>query len=111
MCQVSSGELSLVDACVDLCIDFVERSPERVIDGTEDWKGGGEAGTEQTIIEAGEEQSSPEAEFGNAIAEAIRHALDHAMKTQTAELVGDRTLRKRFWIATGQSGQVMPQIG
>jgi hypothetical protein len=61
MCQVSSGELGLVDPCVDLCFDFVECALEGDIDGAQTWKCGGEAWTQKAIVEASEEQGGTEA--------------------------------------------------
>jgi hypothetical protein len=34
MCQVSGGELSLVDPCADLSTDFVERASQRADAGS-----------------------------------------------------------------------------
>jgi hypothetical protein len=110
MCQVSSSELGLVDPCVDLGIDVVEGALERGIDGAQTWKRGGDARAQETLVDAAEEQGHPEAEFGHAILEAGRQALDQAVQAQTAQLIGDGALGDRFWIASGQSREMAAQI-
>jgi hypothetical protein len=63
--------LCLVDPCFDLCVDFVECVLERGIDGAEGRECGGQARAQEAVVEACEEQGCPEAEFGDAIAEAV----------------------------------------
>jgi len=48
--------------------------------------------------------------LGDAIAEAVRQALDQAVQAQAAQLVGDGTLGDRFRIAAGQSRELLAQI-
>src|SRR5258705_4228386 len=111
MCQVSSSELGLIDPCLDLCVDFVECALERGIDGAEVWKRGGEAWAQEAVVEAREEQGCPEAEFGDAIAEAVGPAFDQAVQAQAAQLISDGALRDRVRIAARQSRKMMAQVG
>src|SRR3982074_3720093 len=103
MCQVSSSELGLIDPCLDLCVDFVECALERGVDGAEGWKCGGQAGGKGAVVEAREEQGCPEAEFGDAIAEAVGQAFDQAVQAQAAQLISDGALRDRGRIAAPTS--------
>ena len=56
MCQVSCCELSVVDPFGDLGVDFVEGALERSADGAEAGKCGGQSGTQDAVVGAGEEQ-------------------------------------------------------
>ena len=78
---VALGELSLLDACVDLCVEFVEGALERGIDGAQGWKSEGQSRAQDAIVGAREEQSHPQAELSDAIAEAVGDALDQAVKS------------------------------
>ena len=71
MCQVSSGELGLLDRDIDLGIDTIECPLEWAVCSAEGRKRGGEAWAQKAIVEAGEEQGGAEAEVGDAIAEAV----------------------------------------
>src|SRR5207253_1339284 len=84
---------------------------ERVVDAAESGKGSGQARTQEAIVESSEEKRGAEAEFSDAIAEAIRHSFDQAVEAQSAKLIGDGALGERFWIAAGQAGKVVAQIG
>src|SRR5216683_5157064 len=110
MCQVSSGEFCLVDPCVNLFVDFVECGLEGCIGGAEVGKRGGQSRTQQSVVGAGKEQRCAQAELGDAIAEAVRQALDQAVQAQAAQLVGDGALGDRFRIAAGQGGELLAQI-
>ena len=50
MCQVSSGELGLLDRHIDLGIDSIECPLEWAVDGAEGRKRGGEAWAQQTVV-------------------------------------------------------------
>src|SRR6266478_3066600 len=65
MCQVSSGELGLVDPLADPSVDLIEGALERGVDGAEIGKCGGQARAQDAVIDAGEEQRSPESEVGD----------------------------------------------
>ena len=110
MCQVSSGELGLVDPFADASVDMIEGALERGVDGAEIGKCGGQARAQDAVIDAGEEQRSPESELGDAVAEAFGQAFDQAVEAQAAELIGDGALGERFWIAAGQGGKMVAQI-
>src|SRR5258708_19763988 len=92
MCQVSSGELGLLDRHIDLGIDSIECSLEWAVDGAEGRKRGGEAWAQQAVVEAREEQGCAEAEVGDAIAEAVGQALDQALQAQSSQLITDAPL-------------------
>ena len=79
MCQVSSGELDLVDPLADPSVDLIEGALERSVDGAEIGKCGGQARAQDAVIDAGEEQRCPESELGDAIAEAFGQAFDPAL--------------------------------
>ena len=111
MCQVSCCELSVVDPFGDLGVDFVEGALERSADGAEAGKCGGQSGTQDAVVGAGEEQRGAEAECGDAVSKAVGQAFDQAMETQAAKLICDGALGDRFWIAAGQGGQMVAQIG
>src|SRR6266852_4031293 len=110
MCQVSSGEFCLVDPSIDVLVDFVEGWLERCIGGAEVWKRGGQSRTQQSVVGAGKEQRCAQAELGDAIAEAVRQALDQAVEAQASQLVGDGALGDRLRIAAGQSRKMLAQI-
>src|ERR1700731_502138 len=93
------GELSLLDPCVELGVEFVEGALERGIDGAQGWrrcgqtrakasiegalergsagrkgwKSGGQTRAEYSIVGPPEEQGHPQAEFSDAVAEAVGH--------------------------------------
>src|SRR6266851_7101967 len=110
MCQVSSGELGLVDPLADPSVDLIEGALERGVDGAEIGKCGGQARAQDAVIDAGEEQRCPESELGDAIAEAFGQAFDQVVEAQAAELIGDCALGERCWIAAGQGGKMVAQI-
>src|SRR5271155_2098845 len=85
MCQVSSGELGVLDRDIDLGIDTIECPLEWAVCGPEGRKRGGEAWAQEAFVEASEEQGGAEAEVGDAIAEAVGQALDQAV--QPAQLI------------------------
>src|ERR1700687_46061 len=115
MCQVSCCELSVVDPFGDLGVDFVEGALERSADCAEAGKCGGQSGTQDAVVGAGEEQRGAEAECGDAVSttgvHAVGQASDQAMETQAAKLICDGALGDRFWIPAGQGGQMVAQIG
>jgi hypothetical protein len=90
-----------------------------VVAGTLDWggkgaqtgQGGGEGGMQQAVAGAGEEESDAQAEVGDAMAEAVRHALDRAVETQAAQLTGGGALGDRLRMAGRQSRKVVAQVG
>ena len=92
------GELGLFDHGVDLNAERVE--------GALEWSGGGaqcrergcEAGAQEPIVGAGEEQGDAQGEVGDLVAEAFRHTLDQAMQVKPAQLVGDGALGDRCLI-------------
>src|SRR6266568_2024055 len=96
MCQLSCGEFGLVDPGRELSVDVVEGSFERGVVGAMAWERGGEAWTEQAIVEAGEEEGDAEAVFSDAISKTPGQAFDHAMEAETAKLVGDGALADCF---------------
>ena len=75
------SELSLVDPCFDLRVDFVEGALERAIDGAQCGKSGGQTRSQDLIVCAREEESRPKPEFSDAISEAVGQSLDQAMKS------------------------------
>ena len=92
MCQVSSGEFGLLDRHIDLGVDTIECPLEWAVGGAEGRKRGGKAWAQEAVVEAREEQGRPEAEFGDAIAEAVGQALDQAVQAQAAQLIGSCAL-------------------
>jgi len=50
---------------------------------------GGQTGAQQAIVEADKEQGGSEPGIGDAVAMAAWDALDHAMETKAAQLIGD----------------------
>src|SRR5712691_10391067 len=106
MCQVSSGELGLVDPFADPGVDLIEGALEWGVHGAKIGKCGGQARAQNAVIDAGEEQRCPESELGDAVSKAVGQAFDQAVEAQAAELIGDCALGKRFWIAAGQGGKI-----
>src|ERR1700719_3371620 len=107
MCQVLSGELSLIDPSVDAGVDFVEGIFDRPIDGAEGGKCCCESWPQDAVVGAGEEQRYAEAECGDAVSKAVGAAFDQALEPQGAQLVGDCALGYRFWMAAGQGGKMV----
>src|SRR5713226_8567345 len=104
MCQVSSGEFCLVDPYVDLFVDFVEGGLEGCIGGAEVGKRGGQSRTQQSVVGAGKEQRCAQAELGDAIAEAVRQALDQAVQGTSASSIRWRKIKwMRSWCLTRAS--------
>jgi len=83
----------LSDAFVDLLVDFIEGGFERVGAAAQGRNYGGQSRAEQPVVGTGEKEAGAEAEFGYAIPKAVGQSLDEAMQTQTAQLIGDCTLR------------------
>src|SRR5258707_6230893 len=102
MCQVSSGELGLLDRHIDLGIDSIECSLEWAVDGAEGRKRGGEAWAQQAVVEAREEQGCAGGEIGDAIAGAGWQALDQAVQAQSSQPVSDGAPRERVPVAAPQ---------
>jgi len=75
------GELSLLDPCVELGVEFVEGALERGIDGAQGWKSGGQTRAQESVVGAREEQGDPQAEFSDAVAEAVGDTLDQAVQS------------------------------
>ena len=71
MCQVSSGELGLLDRHIDLGIDSIECALEWAVDGAEGRKRGGKAWAQQAVVEASEEQGGAEAPDDREVCEAV----------------------------------------
>ena len=67
MCQVLCGEPGLLDGYVDLCGERVEGALEGRGAGAERGERSGQAGTQETIVGAGEEQGDAEAEVGDPV--------------------------------------------
>ena len=111
MCQVLGGELSLVDPCVDLCVDVVEGTFEWSVNVAQSGKRSSQAWTQDAIIGPSEEERCAEAELGYAVAEAIGEAFDKAVQAKATKLIGNGALGKRLWIAAGHGGKVVAQIG
>jgi hypothetical protein len=88
MSQVSCGELSLFDPCIDLCVNFIEGAPEIDIDNVAG-ECGGQARAQEAIAGAREKQLSSKAELGDAIAKAFGRAFDQVVEAQAAKLIGD----------------------
>src|SRR4029077_1625850 len=72
---------------------------------------GGQTWAQEAIVGSGEEQGDAQAEVGDEIAEAVRHALDQAMQAKPTQLVGHRALGDRRRIVARQGGQMPAQIG
>jgi hypothetical protein len=64
----------------------------------------------QAVIGAGEEQCHTQAEVGDAVAKAPRHALDEAVQAQAAQLIGGGARGDRVRTASGQSRKVVAQV-
>src|SRR6266849_3189129 len=107
MCQVSSGELGVIDPFVDLCVDFVEGVFKGGVDGAKAGQSGGQARAQDAGIDTSEEQGCSETELGDAIAEAVGQAFDHIVEAQTAKLIADCALGERFGVAAGQGGKMV----
>jgi hypothetical protein len=71
MCQVSCGELGVLDQGVDLGIEVIEGAAEAWSIFGLSWHDGGEARSEEAVVKASEEQRGAEAKLGYSIAEAV----------------------------------------
>jgi hypothetical protein len=71
----------LIDGRVELDLDVVESAAQRGFDGGVTGKRGGDAGPKKAVVEASKEQSCAETSLGDAVAEAFRQSLDHAVET------------------------------
>ena len=61
MCHVSRSQCELVDAGSELGVDSVKGFLEGSWDGAVAWQGCGETGTEETVVDPGEEEGGTEA--------------------------------------------------
>src|SRR3981081_316211 len=104
MCQVSCGELRVLDEGVDLRIEVIEGAAGAWSIFGLSWHDGGEARAEEAGVKARAEQRCPEAKLGCSIAQAGGEAFDDAVETQTAKLVGDGALSEGVGRAAGKRG-------
>ena len=102
MCQVSCGQCELFNQCSEAVIDFVEGLFEAGWGGTVAWQGCSETWPKKTIVGSGEEQRGAESGIGDMVALGVWEAFDHAVETQTAELIGHTPLGE---IIEGMSGR------
>ena len=111
MCQVSCGQCELFNQCSEAVIDFVEGLFEAGWGGTVAWQGCSETWPKKTIVGSGEEQRGAESGIGDMVALGVWEAFDHAVETQTAELIGHGPLPEGFGTAAAELGQMVTQVG
>src|SRR5579875_1863718 len=88
MSQILGRELGGRDARFNLLLKLVKAAAERAVrcgHGRQHW---GQAGTENAVVSAREEERGPQAEFGNPVAVGTRNALDQAVKMEPSQLIG-----------------------
>jgi len=80
--------LGFLDPGCDLLIEFV-KSASRWAREVREWgQHFAQAGTQETVIDSGEEQGRAQAEVGEAVTVLARDALDEAVRPQPTQMVG-----------------------
>lgn len=80
--------MGLLDPCCDLLVDFIEGASQRGGEFGEVGKDSAQAGTQESVINSGEEQGDAQAEVGQSVTMRAGDALDELMQSQTAEMIG-----------------------
>ena len=94
-----------------MCGERAEGALEWGCDGTEGRNGGSQGRAEEAVVSPREAERDPQAEIGDAVAEASRNPFDEAVEAQPAQLIGDGSLCDRRPIQPRQAGKLLPQIG
>ena len=79
----------LCEALVDSSVEVVEGAAERTGGGSVAGQDGGEAWTQEAVVGSCKEESGAPSAIGDAISMAVGQALDHAVQSHAAKLVGD----------------------
>jgi hypothetical protein len=79
------ARVPLLDACVDLIIDFVECTFERGAGAVQTGNWGSQVGAQKAAVGPTEEEGGTEAEFWYAVAKRMGQAFDKTMKAQAAQ--------------------------
>ena len=66
------------------------------------WQGCSETWAEETIVGSCEEERSTEAGISDVVALGVWQAFDHAVETQTAELIGHGPLPEGFGMVAAE---------
>src|SRR5579875_672344 len=110
MSQILGRELGGHDARFNLLLKLVKAAAERAVrcgHGGQHW---GQAGTENAVVSAREEERGPQAEFGNPVAVGTRNALDHALKMEPSQLIGHAPWADWLGRLTQERSPVLTQI-
>ena len=92
-------------AAVDLRLETIKGSAKRGVSG---WTSGhdlSEFWTQQACVGAREEQSHAQARRGNVIAVTFRDALDQAVQTKPAQVIGHSAQGVMGWVQAQQWSQ------
>ena len=77
-----------MDPCIDLLVEFVEGAPEGAGKFREFGEDSAEAGTQESVIESGEEQSDTQAEVSEAVTMGAGDALNELVESKSAQVIG-----------------------
>src|SRR6201987_805008 len=111
MCQVLCDQLGLGDHGIDFFGEPIEGVSQGSSNGSERRQRGGEAWSQKAVVGSGKEECKAPAEIGDAISEAVGHALNQAVEAKPAQLVGHCARGDRCRVAAGQGRKMLAQIG
>ena len=89
MSQVfNERKLGLLDPCCDLLVEFVESASQGAGELGEVGKDSAQAGTQESVIDSGEEQGDAQAEVGESVTMRAGDALNDLMQSEAAQMIG-----------------------
>ena len=86
----------MLDGSVDPGVNFLEGDFERGVGGVKAGDRGSQAGAQEAIIGAREEQGGAKTKLGDAIAEAVGDALEHACLQRDNQGENAATIKMRM---------------
>jgi hypothetical protein len=79
--------LGLLNRCCDLLVEFVESAPQWAGELGEVGKNSAQAGTQESVIDAGEEQGDAQAEVGESVTMRAGDALKDRMQSKPPQKI------------------------
>lgn len=95
MSQVSRGKFGLFDPTSHFDLELTEGGSEGGVRRSMVGENGGEAGAEQAIVTASEEECVAQAAFGDLVSTSPGGASNKAVQSKTPQVVGDGARRSK----------------
>ena len=95
----------VLTAAVNLRLKTIKGDPERGVSGWASGHDRSELWTQQACVGAREEQSHAQARRGNILAVTFRDALDKAVQTKSAQVIGHSAHGVMGWVQAQQWSQ------